>query len=111
MGGANASSVGSELHWVDTVPSGLCVWKTDRVESSLNLEDAQELVEWKGSRVRSGKHEVHLVKVWLLEAVLGSDDKLVGAQLDGVILLVGRVGENDDLGSESLGELDGEVCR
>ena len=42
---------------------------------------------------------------------VAGDDDLIGAQAEGVLLLAGRGGEDDDVGSERMGELHAHVAQ
>lgn len=107
MGGTDRSRAGDELHGVQVRPR--LIGQTNGCELAVDLQAGDEVADWQRSGVGSGEDVVELVKVWLGEAILAGDDELVGSELDCVVLLVGGMGEDDDLGSEGPGELDGEV--
>jgi hypothetical protein len=86
------------------------VGETDRGQDASDLERRHQLGQGDLGGVGGGEDVVDLVKVLLLESFLGGDDKLVRAELVRVVLLVGRVREDDDVSAEGFGELDGEVC-
>jgi hypothetical protein len=88
----------------------LVVGQTDRDAGTADLEGSQELVEGNLGCIGGRKEEIELVKVWLCKVFRVGSDEFIGSELDTVVLLVGRVGEDDDLGSECLGKHDGEVC-
>jgi hypothetical protein len=105
--GANGRRVRRHGHGVQTLPS--VVGQADRGEAAIDLERGEELIERQLCGVGGRKHIVELVKVWLGKVLFAGQDKLVGTELERVVLLAVRVGEDDDLGSERLGELDGKV--
>lgn len=86
------------------------VRETDVVERAVDVEsgDVFNHVESVGD-VGGVENEVEFVLPGLEPIGLGGDDEVLGATFDGVVLLVWRVGEGVDVGTESASELKTKV--
>jgi hypothetical protein len=86
------------------------IGQSDRDAGAADLESGQELIEGNLGGISGRKEEIELVKVWLCKVFRVGSNEFIGSELDTVVLFVGRVGEDNDLGSECLCEHDGKVC-
>ena len=86
------------------------IGQTDGGELPADLETSDEVGDGELGGVGGGEDVVEGGEEGLGEVLFGCKDEVIGSEVSGVLLLVGRVGEDDDFRAESLGELDGEVC-
>lgn len=85
------------------------IGEADRSEVTADLETSDEVADGQLGGIGGGKNVVEGREVWLGKVLFAGEDKLVGSEISGVLLLVGGVGEDDDLGTERLGELDSKI--
>ena len=103
MGGRETTRVPIEHAGLESVP--WLLWQPDRREFAIDLEHRQEFLQGQLRRVGRAEHIVDLVGVGLCETFLSGDDEFIGTEdFEAIVLFVGRVGENYDLGSECFGE-------
>jgi hypothetical protein len=110
VAGADAGAVGHELLGLELLD--WLVGQADLVEAAVDLEDGKVVVEVERVRhVGRVEDKVELEGQGLGPPLVPGADKVLGAQLEGVVLLVRRVRDDGRLGAERGGPHDGKMAQ